>query len=72
MFDNLHEPDFSKLHEPPYFESDTLKMYHQGMVLYQTTLFKYTYRVNISANDYAIVYLDGKKIYTIDRSKNKA
>lgn len=42
-------------------------MYNQGMVLYETTLSKRNYFMTLNISDFAIVYLDGKKITTLNR-----
>ena len=50
------------------FESETLRMFNQGIVIYETTLApNKDYRVNITVNDFAILTIDGK----LDRILNR-
>jgi hypothetical protein len=45
-----------------------MKMWEQGFVGYQTNLSSGTYEINITVHDFALVYLNGEFIQTLDRS----
>ena len=56
--------------ELTYFESNQLKMYQQGFVLYETTLKeKKDYLFNVTFGDFMMVYVDGKFQGSLAREK---
>ena len=50
------------------FESDELKMFDQGFVVYETRLTQRTYFFRAIIHDYGMIYLDGVFITVLDRS----
>jgi hypothetical protein len=67
----LPAPTITKSATPYLFESNELKMFNQGFVLYETTLAKKTHYITLTVHDYAIVYLDNKFLMNLDRSEHK-
>ena len=61
-------PTIKDSEKPHVFESDELKMYSQGFVLYETNLEKGNYSFEIVVHDFAIVYVNGKFSRLLDRS----
>ena len=54
------------------FESEALKMFNQGIVIYETTLApNKNYKVNITVNDFAIITIDGRFDRILNRSDFK-
>lgn len=45
-------------------------MFNQGMVLYETTLNKNVHFLRIIVRDFAVVYLDGSSLGSLDRSSS--
>ena len=68
LFSNLPEPIYTKSASYYLFETDQLKMFNQGFVLYETTLNKNIHYLTIKVRDFALIYLDGTFINTLDRS----
>ena len=69
LLENLGNPIV--LSSPSYFESNDLKMYWQGIVVYETTLQSGTFTFDMIAHDHAILFVDGNAVGTYDRSANK-
>ena len=69
LFSNLPKPNLVDS-ELTYFESNQLKMYQQGFVLYETTLKeKKDYLFNVTFGDFMMVYVDGKFQGSLAREK---
>jgi hypothetical protein len=58
------------LKELEFFESNTLRMYHQGIVVYETILPKKgIYTVEVRAHDYAMFFVDGQLVESLVRKR---
>lgn len=68
LFANLPAPAFSKVSTPYLFETNELKMFNQGFVLYETQLNTNTHFLKLVVRDFAVVYLDDKFVGSLDRS----
>lgn len=56
--------------ELAFFESDSLKMYNQGMVLYETALLgRRTYTFSVSFRDFMLIYVNNKFQGSLSRKK---
>lgn len=69
MLSNLGEPAIRNSSKFFMFETDQLKMYDQGFVVYETVLQKKNYSFTAVVHDYAIVYLDNVYIAHLNRSE---
>ena len=70
LYENIDdfEYEYEKQFYP--FESAKLKMFNQGIVIYETQLTaNKKYKVNITANDVAFLMIDGKFDQMLDRTQ---
>jgi beta-galactosidase len=70
LMDNL--PEGIKLSNYTHFESAELKMYNQGMIVYQADIPAGKHSFTLVVHDYAIVWVDGKLIDKFDRQVSKS
>lgn len=70
MLLSLGQPSIASSKNYFMFESNELQMYNQGFVVYETTLTQRKYYFVGIIHDYAIVFLDGKFVASLDRSES--
>ena len=69
---NLGLYQFITEKKPYPFESEALRMFNQGIVIYETKLApNKSYKVNITVNDFAVLTIDGKLDRILNRSDFK-
>jgi hypothetical protein len=65
---NLPEP--LSISQLAFFEHDSIAMYHQGIIVYETLLpSKKNYTFKLMANDYAMLFVDGEMAGSIVRKR---
>jgi hypothetical protein len=70
LLPNLGSPVVSQSQKYYAFESEELKMYNQGFVVYETTLTKRVYYFKATVRDFGIILLDDVFVASADRSIN--
>jgi len=70
LFANLPTAAFTKATSHYLFESNELKMYNQGFVLYETELNLNVHYLKLVVRDFAVVYVDGQFLTSLDRSSS--
>lgn len=69
LLENIGSP--IKLTNFTHFESKDLKMYNQGIVVYEIQLPADSHEFTVSVHDYALIYIDGDFMASMDRQANK-
>lgn len=70
MLSNLGNAVISSSLKYYMFETNQLQMFNQGFVVYETTTKQRTSYFQAIVHDYALVFLDGVWVATLDRSEN--
>lgn len=71
MLLNLGTPAILNSQKYYHFESDELKMYNQGFVVYETKLVQRQHFFEATIRDFAVVLLDDNFVVSLDRSIRK-